>query len=89
MRKTYESLLKEYAKKLSEDTLEYLYVRFKQNLCGDRAEIADMISRDKNMDRLLAGATDSDEWFNLIDLVGEYVIVEYDKRTGVVEKIAS
>lgn len=77
--KKYESLLKEYARKLSDDDLGWLYIRFKQNLCGDRADIANFLSRDNSIDRWLTVAS-PDEWFDRVEQIGEAVKAEKNRR---------
>ena len=79
MRKV-ETFLAEYAKRLSDQDLDYLRLRIEQNLCGDRADVASLLSRDREMDRWLATANGADEFFDMVDLVGNYICDEYDAR---------
>jgi hypothetical protein len=78
--------LKEYVKQLSDDSLYFLSVRFSQVLCGDRAEIADFLSTNRMMDNWLSGAISAEEWFNMVDSIGDYVKKEISKR-GSSEKV--
>jgi len=75
-----DSFLKEYVSKLSDDDLGFLNVRFKQNMFGDRADIANLVSRDQSVDRWLSNATNADDWFNKVESVGEYVHSERSRR---------
>jgi hypothetical protein len=75
-----EVLLKEYVGKLSEDNLVFLYSRFEQRLQGDLAECLDFISRTTEVDKMLNTAKSSDEFYEFIDLVAEYVHKEFKKR---------
>ena len=81
MKKT-DTVLKEYVKKLSDDTLFHLNSRITQNLCGDLAEVATILSQDKAVDYFLLSATSSDELFNLLDIVADVVKKEVAKRNG-------
>lgn len=75
-----DSLLKDYAKKLSNDDLDYLDDRFKQRLCGDYADIASFLSHHKHVDNWLGSAADYGDYFNMIDVIGETVSKEIQSR---------
>lgn len=83
--KKIDTVLREYAKKLSDDTLYHLISRLSQNLCGDLAEVANVLAQDKAIDYLLSTANSSDEWFNLVDMINDAIKKEATKR-GVAEK---
>lgn len=72
--------LKEFVRKLTDEDLKYLSVRFTQMLSGDRAEIVEFCSRNKDIDRFLSAASTSHEFFNLLDMVGDYVKKETSYR---------
>jgi hypothetical protein len=72
--------LKEYVKKLSDDSLYFLNIRLSQAMCGDRADIADFLSQDRGLDNWLQSATTAEEWFDMVDLVGEFVRKEVNRR---------
>ena len=74
------TILKEYVERLSEDDIIYLGIRFKQNLCGDRAEIAKKLSSDIVIDEWLCLARSSKEWYNMVDNVGMSIGKEYDQK---------
>jgi hypothetical protein len=74
------SLLKEYVKKLSIDDLNYLMVRLSQRLGSDLSEAAEMMQKDKELDRWLCTAVSSSEWYNKIDKINDFVKVEIDRR---------
>lgn len=73
-------ILKEYVERLSEEDIIFLGVRFKQNLCGDRAAIAKKLSEDSVIDEWLCLARNSNEWHNMVDNVGISLGKEYDNR---------
>lgn len=83
MRKN-DVLLKEFAKQLSDDDLKYLAVRFTQNYQDDRADVLNKLASDKEMDRYLSSATDGDEFFDILEKIGEYVVRESKRRSSVV-----
>ena len=75
-----DSILTEYVRKLSDDDLSWLRLRCKQDVCGDKGEIANFLSRDKDVDRWLLTATGSDDFFDMLDLVGYHVQQENSRR---------
>ena len=79
MKKT-DALLREYVKILSEDQLRWLNTRYTQALFGDRAEITECLSTDRELDKWLQSANGADELFNLLDQMGEFVKKEAKKR---------
>lgn len=83
--KNYESLVKEYVRRISDDELNYLNIRYVQNLFGDKAEVAHCLSRDKQIDKLLAAATDAEDWFDIVDYIGEYVNKEHAYRFAAIK----
>jgi hypothetical protein len=78
--KNYDSLLKEFSSRLNDEDLGYLYSRSKELLCGDRADISNFVSQNKEVDRLFESAKNSDEFFDMIDRLGEFVKIEYQTR---------
>ena len=52
-----DAVVKEYVKRLSQDDLSFLGLRFKQNLTGDKAEIANKLAEDEEIDKWLATST--------------------------------
>lgn len=78
--KTPETIIKEYVRRLSEDEINFLNPRFNQLLFGDRADIVDLLSKDKHIDKLLASASDATQWFDLLEAIGNAVKKEYEHR---------
>jgi len=85
MMKRTDTIIREYSKKLSDDNLLEINAKLSQNLCGDMASVAYIFSQDKSVDYMLSTASSSDEWYNLIDLLGEGIKKEGQKR-GLLEK---
>jgi hypothetical protein len=75
-----EVLLKEYVGKLSEENLVFLQSRFEQRLQGDLAECLVLLAKTTEIDKFLNTAKSSDEFYEFIDLVAEYVKKEFKKR---------
>jgi thiamine biosynthesis protein ThiC len=85
-----DSFVKEYVQRLSEDDLTYLQTRFQQKLAGDAAQIADYLSRNREIDRWLASARSNREWFEMFEYVGQTVQREIIHRgKEVFEKITT
>ena len=72
--------LREYVRRLSDDDFRFLCSRFSQMLCGDRAEILEFVSRNKEIDRWLSSASGSKELFDLVDQLGDAVMARYNKE---------
>jgi hypothetical protein len=75
-----EVILRECVSKLSEVQLEFLNDRFQQRLSGDIPECLDLISKLPELDRWLASAQSSDEFFEMVDRIADQVLKEYNKR---------
>lgn len=74
------SVLKEYAKKLYIDDLNFLMVRLSQRLGSDLSEAAELMQRDKEIDKWLCSASNHAEWYEKIDRIGEFLRIEIDRR---------
>ncbi len=75
-----ESFLKEYVFKLSDDNLKYLHNLLAQRLSGDLAEAVDFLSGNNDIDRWLALAKNSTEFYDDLDLVTKYTVNEFNRR---------
>ena len=78
--KKVESILVDYIKRLSDEELAFLRIRVVQNLHGDRADIANFLSRDIEVDRWLRSAVTADEFFDALQYAGDCVMKESEKR---------
>ena len=77
-----ESFLKEYARNLSDDHLYGLNQRFSHNLCGDREAVALILQNNHTIDKWLCGATAAIQWFDMVDLVGDSIKQEVERRSS-------
>lgn len=75
-----EVIVREYVKRISNDDLSYLGVRFKQNLCGDGVDIANKLAEDAEIDKWLSTSGSSEEWFEMVDVIADHVKSEYSRR---------
>ena len=73
-------VLTEYAKRLSDVDLSWLRIRCKQDVCGDKADIANFLSRDKDVDRLLLTSSSADDLFDMLEQAGNCIQQEYNRR---------
>jgi len=73
-------VLKEYFKKLTDEQLNFLRVRFRQRLCGDLSDIAVELAKDPDVDAWLKESTSADEWFQMVDRLGVCVDREVNRR---------
>ena len=76
-----DAVVKEYVKRISDDDLAYLGIRFKQSLCGDRADIALKLAEDEDIDRWLSTSSGADEWFDMLEAISEQIKLEYSRRS--------
>jgi hypothetical protein len=76
-----ETIVREYAQRLSNEDLQYLYVRLQQRLGGDLGEACDFMAQDKEMDKLLSSSNGSYDWYDRIDLTTKSVEKEMKKRS--------
>ncbi len=75
-----ELVVTEYVGRLSDDDLRYLYVRFQQRLGGDLEEACNFMAKDQEVEKFLSSSNGSMDWFDRVDLCGETVDKEWNKR---------
>lgn len=80
--KDQDVIVTEYVKRLTDETLRFLNTRFSQDLPGDKAVIAETLSRDREIDKWLSSAVSGEEWFDMVDEIGEELKKEYATRLG-------
>ena len=78
--KRMDAQIKEFARKISDEQLRFINMRFQQNLPGDRAMVLDSLSKDKVVDRFLSSASSADDFFDCYEHVGKLVKEEVDRR---------
>ena len=75
-----EVYLKEYCSKLSDEHVKFLIGRLNQRLSGDLSEAVDFLSHVREIDKWLISANDSDEFYNMIDIIHAAVGKEHERR---------
>jgi hypothetical protein len=75
-----EVYLKEYCFRLSEDNLKKLYSSLNQRMSNDLAEALNFMGSNKEIDKWFSSAESSSELYDMIDMVGDFVNKEYEKR---------
>lgn len=80
--KSVDHQVKECVKKITDDDLRWLTVRFKERVGGDFAEALVLI-QDKytELNRLLTNTPNSDAVFNVSDVIDKYITEEIKRRT--------
>ncbi len=78
--KKIDYVLKNYVEKLSVDNLRYLHLRLEERVGEDLAEALNFVSSCQDIDKWLSLAKSSDELYDLIDTMNEYVAREARKR---------
>lgn len=77
-----ETLVTEYAKRLSDQDLQWLFARFQQRIGGDLEEACDFIAQDKDMDRFFAASSGAEDWYAKVDLVSKLLNKETIRRAS-------
>lgn len=75
-------VLKEYTRRLSDDEIKFLNMRFSNKLSGDEAEAIDFISRNEEMNKFLGSASNSSDFFEILNQIDAYIQQETKKRFG-------
>ena len=83
--KKVDMFLRDFVRKMEDNELQRLGMYFKQNLCGDKRRICEVLSSNPEMDRWLANSIDTPDLWDMVGLVGEYVREEYRYRLGLEE----
>ena len=81
-----DTLVREFVRRVSDEDLRFLNTRFRRLVEGDRAEIANAISQDKEMDRWLSTAESAEEWFTMLDSVSFHINKELRRRSSPVSR---
>ena len=84
--KKIDSVLKQFAGSLTQEELSKLYTRLNQKYEGDLATALSIISGSNHCDGevnlWLESASNSNEFFEMVDTVTRYVNKEYDRRSS-------
>jgi len=84
MKKT-ASLVREYVRELSDENLNDIMQKWSQKLGGDYASLAYFFQKNRAIDDLLRSAQSAEEWFDLVDFIGEATNRELKNRGEPVE----
>lgn len=81
--KSVDHQVKECVKRISEEDLRWLSVRFKERVGSDLAEALFLIQeRYHDLNRILANTPNSDAVFNVADVIDKYVSEELKRRSS-------
>lgn len=75
-----DATVREYLKRLPDEEVQFLSGRIGQKLGGDVSAVAEMLQKDNSIDRLLASAGGANEWFDILDRIGELAQHELSNR---------
>lgn len=78
--KRQDQFLKEYFYRLSDDNLKVLHSRLSFRYSGDLPEVLNYVCNNKDVDRWLSTANSSNDLYNMIDSMSDFVNKEYQKR---------
>lgn len=81
--KSADHQIKEYVKKISEDDLRWLAIRFKERMGGDLADALGFIQDNYNeLNRLLSNAPNADSVYDVADLIDRNLQEEIKRRSN-------
>lgn len=84
--KKIDSVLKQFAGSLTQDELSKLYTRLNQKYEGDLATALAIISQsnhcDGDVNLWLESASNSNEFFEMVDTLTKFINKEYDRRSA-------
>jgi len=75
-----DTVLREYANRISDDDLKFLHTRLSQRLAGDMAEALQFLGKDPAVDRLLRDQQDGEKLYDIIDVLQNYLDQQFKKR---------
>lgn len=75
------NLPKDYAKKLNEKELNYLYDTFRFQMPGYQADVFDFFCKDKNLDRWLSSAKNHEDFYSMVDELESAIGNEFGLRS--------
>lgn len=78
--KKVDTMLKKYVEKLSFDNLKYLSARLDNRLGDDMPEALDAVATVPDINQWLMTAKSCDKFYDMVDLIQEYVDREIGKR---------
>jgi hypothetical protein len=81
-----EVMLKEYVGRLSDDDLSYLNMRLSQKLCGDLSDGLNILQKNSEVDKWLCTAASAQQFFEMVDIIADYVDKESKRRVVPREK---
>ena len=73
-------VVRDYARKLSDEDLKIIQIKLTQRIAGDVAEALDVIQKNVEIDRWLATAKDAFELFDMVDMIEQYIDQEAKRR---------
>lgn len=79
----FTDIVKEYARKLSENDLRYLLMRFDQRIGPDVAEAIEWLEQNNDIKYWLSVAKNADEFFEMVDTVDHIIQTESRRRFNV------
>ena len=73
-------LIKKYCSRAKDEDLGVLASTLPQTVAGDRSAAADILQRDKEIDKWLSHAAGAEDWFSKADGIGEFARLELEER---------
>ena len=75
-----DASVREYLRRLPDDEVQFLSGRIGQKLGGDLGLAAELLQRDSSIDKMLQSLDSAEEWFDVVDRIGELAQYEISNR---------
>lgn len=75
-----DASVREYLRRLPDDEVQFLSGRIGQKLGGDLGLVAELLQRDSSIDKVLQSLDNAEEWFDVVDRIGELAQYEISNR---------
>ncbi len=80
MNRKKDILFKEFTKNMTDEDVNYFCFLLDERKSGDQGEMIEFLQKDPEMDWVLSAAKDSNEFYDLIDEINEYLERESRRR---------
>ena len=88
-KKINNSGIKEFAKRIPNEDLQFLVMKLARNWQGDRIEVVEYFFRDRDIERWMQQSSSAMDWYDMSDYIIEHVMKEHNRRSEVEVKSAT
>lgn len=81
MKRSSNEIIRNYTRKLFDNDLDFIASRLIDNYSGDMAVCLEFLQKNSDIDKILDSADDIKDFYAIIDLLRENVLLELRKRS--------